>query len=86
MGKQAFRMYVSDFINGEELQVAYQYKDHILSVFIPGVLGTKELNIDVENMSPAEIVSKINTITGVNESLLRRVTILEELVGQLHKT
>jgi hypothetical protein len=44
------------------------------------------LNIDVENMSPAEIVSKINTITGVNESLLRRVTILEELVGQLHKT
>jgi hypothetical protein len=86
MGKQAFRMYVSDFINGEELQVAYQYKDHILSVFIPGVLGTKKLNIDVENMSPAEIVSKINTITGVNESLLRRVTILEELVGQLHKT
>lgn len=42
-GKNAFRMYVSNFINGKELQVAYQYANNILAVFIPGILGTKEL-------------------------------------------
>lgn len=86
MGKQAFRMYVDNFINGGELQVAYQYKNNILSVFIPGVLGTKETEIDIESMSPIDIVNIINTMTGANESLLRRVVRLERLVRRFrHK-
>ena len=79
MGKQAFRMYVDNFINGGELQVAYQYKNHILSVFIPGVLGTKELAVDIENISPMDIVNKITAMTDVSESFLKRINNLEKL-------
>lgn len=85
MGNTAFRMYIDNFISGKELHVAYQYKNKVLSVYIPDILGTKELEIDVENMSPADIVNKINTVAGSNESLLRRVIRLEKLVKHFHR-
>lgn len=85
MGKQAFRMYVDNFTNGKELQVAYQYKNKILSVFIPGVLGTQELEIDIENMLPIDIVNKINALASTNESLLRRILWLEKLARKLYR-
>ena len=48
------------------------------------ILGTKELEIDVENMSPADVVNKINTMADSSESLLRRVIRLEKLVKRFH--
>jgi hypothetical protein len=84
-GKQAFRMEVDNFINGRELQVAYQYKNKILAVFIPGVLGTKELVVDdIENMAPSDIVNKINNMLDVKENLVRRVIRLEKLIKRLN--
>ena len=84
-GKEAFRMEVYNFINGKELQVAYQYANNILAVFIPSVLGTKEIEIDIREMSPINVVNEINAMTGINESLLRRVIRLEKLVKRLHR-
>ena len=78
-------MEVHNFINGKELQVAYQYANNILAVFIPNVLGTKEIEIDIREMSPVNIVNEIKAMTGINESLLRRVIRLEKLARRLYR-
>lgn len=83
-GKQAFRLFVGNFIDKKTLQVAYEYKNKILGVFLPGIRGLTDIEIDIENMTPVDIINKINNIIGVNESLVRRVVRLEKLIKQLN--
>lgn len=83
-GKQAFRLFVGNFIDKKTLQVAYEYKNKILGVFLPGIRGLTDIEIDIENMTPVDIINKINNIIGVNESLVRRVVRLEKLIKRLN--